>query len=72
MPSRGWHPDPAMGDLDKYLVLLRRELTRAQARLSRAERQRDRLLDENAGLRKRLTERNAPRARNREPPAKKS
>jgi hypothetical protein len=61
-----------MGDLDKYLVLLRRELTRAQARLSRAERQRDRLLDENAGLRKRLTERNAPATRNRKPPAKKS
>jgi len=61
-----------MGDLDKYLVLLRRELTRAQARLSRAERQRDRLLKENAGLRKRFSERAGPTARRRKPPAKKS
>jgi hypothetical protein len=29
---------------DPYLVLLRRELTRAQARLRRAERERDRAL----------------------------
>ena len=68
-----------MAELDKYLILLRRELTRAQARLSRAERQRDRLLEENAGLRKRLTERTAPlprtrkpATRRRKPPAKKS
>jgi hypothetical protein len=40
---------------DKYLVQLRRELTRAQARLSRAERERDRLLDENRRLRLLLT-----------------
>jgi hypothetical protein len=61
-----------VAELDKYLILLRRELTRAQARLSRAERQRDRLLEENAGLRKRLTERTAPLPRRRKPPAKKS
>jgi len=59
MPSREWHPD-AMSDLDKYLIQLRRELTRSQARLSRAERQRDRLLQENAALRQRLTQRTAP------------
>jgi hypothetical protein len=41
---------------DKYIVQLRRELTRAQARLSRAERERDRLLDENRRLRRLLTE----------------
>lgn len=35
---------------DKYLVLLRRELTRAQARLKRAERERDRLQAENKRL----------------------
>ena len=52
-----------MSELDKYLILLRRELTRSQARLSRAERQRDRLLEENAELRQRLTERNAPQSR---------
>lgn len=39
---------------DKYLVLLRRELIRAQARLQRAERERDRLLDENRALKERL------------------
>ena len=49
-----------MGELDKYLIQLRRELTRSQARLSRAERQRDRLLAENAELRQRLT-RSEPR-----------
>jgi hypothetical protein len=52
-----------MGELDKYLIQLRRELTRSQARLSRAERQRDRLLEENANLRQRLTQRTAPRSR---------
>ncbi len=52
-----------MGELDKYLIQLRRELTRSQARLSRAERQRDRLLEENADLRQRLTQRTAPRSR---------
>ena len=52
-----------MGDLDKYLIQLRRELTRSQARLSRAERQRDRLLAENAELRQNLTQRAAPRIR---------
>ncbi len=43
-----------MAELDKYLIQLRRELTRSQARLSRAERQRDRLMEENAELRRRL------------------
>ena len=59
-----------MSDLDKYLIQLRRELTRSQARLSRAERQRDRLLEENAVLRQRLAQRPAPRSR--KPPARKS
>jgi hypothetical protein len=49
-----------VAQLDKYLIQLRRELTRSQARLSRAERQRDRLLDENAELRRRLAERSKP------------
>jgi hypothetical protein len=35
---------------DKYLMLLRRELVRAQARLTRAERERDRLFEENRRL----------------------
>jgi len=39
---------------DKYLVLLRRELTRAQARLGRAERQRDALAEQNSELRRLL------------------
>lgn len=47
-----------MAELDKYLIQLRRELTRSQARLSRAERQRDRLLEENTELRRKLEERN--------------
>jgi hypothetical protein len=34
-----------MGQTDPYLVLLRRELTRAQARLRRCERERDALRD---------------------------
>jgi hypothetical protein len=46
-----------MTEPDKYLVLLRRELTRAQARLARAERERDRALAENASLRQKLSER---------------
>jgi hypothetical protein len=45
-----------MGDLDKYMIQLRRELTRSQARLSRAERQRDRLMEENTNLLQRLAE----------------
>jgi hypothetical protein len=49
-----------VAELDKYLIQLRRELTRSQARLSRAERQRDRLLEENAELRRKLTERTKP------------
>ena len=43
-----------MAEPDKYLVLLRRELTKAQARLARAERERDRAQEENAQLRKQL------------------
>jgi hypothetical protein len=37
---------------DKYLVRLRRELTRSQAQLGKAESQRDRLLEQNRKLRK--------------------
>ena len=39
---------------DKYLVLLRRELMKAQARLGRAERQRDCLVEQNSELRRLL------------------
>jgi hypothetical protein len=39
---------------DAYVENLRRELTRAQARLARAERERDRALAESAALRARL------------------
>jgi hypothetical protein len=46
---------------DKYLVQLRRELTKSQARLARAERERDRALEENATLRKRLSEKGVAR-----------
>ena len=42
---------------DKYLVLLRRELTRAQARLKRAERERDEAIEENRKLRQLLRRR---------------
>lgn len=35
----------------KYLVQLRRELTRSQAQLAKAESQRDRLLEQNRKLR---------------------
>jgi hypothetical protein len=45
-----------MAEADKYLVQLRRELTKSQARLARAERERDRALEENAALRKRLSD----------------
>jgi hypothetical protein len=44
---------------DKYLVLLRRELTRAQARLTRAERERDAALAENRRLKEKLGRRRA-------------
>jgi hypothetical protein len=44
---------------DKYLVQLRRELTRSQARLAKAEQERDRLTKENLELRRRL-KRNTP------------
>ncbi|HZS85166.1 MAG TPA: hypothetical protein VFA50_19985 [Stellaceae bacterium] len=44
---------------EAYVANLRRELTRAQARLRRAERERDRALAENAELRRRLEERAA-------------
>jgi hypothetical protein len=39
---------------DRYLVQLRRELTRSQARLAKAEQERDRLAKENLALRRRL------------------
>ena len=45
-----------MAEPDKYLVQLRRELTKSQARLARAERERDRAHEENAALRKLLSE----------------
>jgi hypothetical protein len=45
-------PSPVFGD--GYVENLRRELTRAQARLTRVERERDRALAENAELRARL------------------
>ena len=41
-----------MDQNDKYLVQLRRELTRSQAQLGKAESQRDRLLEQNRKLRK--------------------
>ena len=41
-----------MDQNDKYLVQLRRELTRRQAQLGKAESQRDRLLEQNRKLRK--------------------
>jgi hypothetical protein len=47
---------------DKYLVLLRRELTRAQARLKRAERERDEAIEENRKLRQSLAKRRRARA----------
>jgi hypothetical protein len=46
-----------MAGPDKYLVQLRRELTKSQARLSRAERERDLLHEQNEALRKLLSER---------------
>jgi hypothetical protein len=46
---------------DKYLVLLRRELTRAQARLKRAERERDAALEENRKLKEQLAQRRTRR-----------
>ncbi len=49
----------AMSPDDKYLLLLRRELTRAQARLKRAERERDAALEENKKLKERLQRRRA-------------
>jgi hypothetical protein len=41
----------------KYQVLLRRELIRAQARLKRAERERDALLEDNRRMRQLLRDR---------------
>jgi hypothetical protein len=41
---------------DKYLTLLRRELVRSQARLKRAEQERDRLREENRLLRQLLAD----------------
>jgi hypothetical protein len=40
-----------MAQDEKYLALLRRELTRAQALLKRAEKERDRLVEQNRALR---------------------
>ncbi len=51
---------------DRYLVLLRRELVRTQARLKRAERERDELAAENVRLNKRLKRpRRSPRSAKR-------
>jgi hypothetical protein len=54
-----------------YLVLLRRELTRAQARLKRAELERDILAAENAELKKtaRIKPGRAPRRSSRSRPS---
>lgn len=55
--------DGAVPRADRYLVLLRRELVRAQARLKRAERERDAALAENARLKsliKRTRSRRSP------------
>jgi hypothetical protein len=43
---------PILDSNDKYLIQLRRELTRRQAQLGRAESQRDKLLEQNRKLRK--------------------
>ncbi|HWI29007.1 MAG TPA: hypothetical protein VN668_18675 [Stellaceae bacterium] len=48
---------------DRYLVLLRRELVRAQARLKRAERERDAALAENERLKAKLAEPKKKRSR---------
>jgi hypothetical protein len=53
-----------MSDADKYLVLLRRALVRAQARLKRAERERDAALEENRKLSERLKRRGKRRKPN--------
>ena len=45
---------------DAYVEALRRELTRAQARLTRAERERDQALAENARLRAMIEAEKAP------------
>jgi len=47
---------PSMDSNDKYLIQLRRELTRRQAQLGRAESQRDKLLEQNRKLRKLMEE----------------
>ena len=59
-----------MGELDKYLILLRREYTRSQARLARAERQREQLLRENLHLHRRLADLEAKAKRRRKPSSK--
>ena len=59
-----------MGELDKYMILLRREFTRSQARLARAERQREQLLRENLSLHRRLAELEAKAKRKRKPSSK--
>jgi hypothetical protein len=46
---------------DKYLVQLRRELTRSQARLAKAEQDRDKLAQENQTLRQQLEQKEAGR-----------
>ncbi len=57
---------PSMDRAGRYLVLLRRELVRAQARLKRAERERDELAAENVRLKERLKRpRRSPRSAKR-------
>ena len=46
---------------DKYLIQLRRELTRSQARLAKAEQERDKLAKQNQMLRERLEKSKARR-----------
>ncbi len=47
------------------MILLRREFTRSQARLARAERQREQLIRENLNLHRRLAELEAKARRKR-------
>jgi len=50
-----------MQDNERYLIQLRRELTRSQARLAKAEQDRDKLAKENQALRQQLRRSGAAR-----------
>lgn len=54
-----------MNRQDPYLVLLRRELIRAQARLRRAERERDRALAELDDFKRRIAKKRVKRTTER-------